>query len=270
MPKRNRKPNKEKTMRRIRLDYLLIVISFILAGSATAQERYHAFIKGVVVDEKGRPVPRAVIIFDNSETRTSKCWIADNLDTNRVIADGAGQFFYNEYCDTENRTIVLFTEAATGYDSAQTPIHAPFWPELRRNNARFAGLAVKLQGNQNIDLGTIPIQVWYSRVELFVTDKKGRPYYKSDDDWSTYALIVRDERGDAVGSDGLSISDIRNNIRIDRGSVMLALPDGKWTLELLKDLDDFDQTGKTLRYLAKTTITVKKTDVCAQARLVVK
>lgn len=86
--------------------------NFFMTRSVIAQGRYHSVIKGIVVDEKRHPVPGAILTFDNSESRTNKCWIANNLDSNKVIADGAGKFFFNEYCDRDNRKIVLFAEKA--------------------------------------------------------------------------------------------------------------------------------------------------------------
>lgn len=253
------------------MKWLLVLFApLALTISLTAQDKYYAFIKGVVVNEKGHPVYRAAITFDNSDAlKDKKCWVKDDS----LLSDGAGQFLHNEYCGVANRTIVLFTEATTGgvnANNAKFPIYFPYWPELRRSNPKFAGLPVELKGNQQIDLGKIPVQVWYNRVEFFVLGGNKRPFYKTEDDWARFELIVRDKFGTAVGSGGLSTYDIERSVRIDRGSVNLALPEGTWTLELLRNLDDFDSKGRTLRYLAKTTILVKRTDVCAQAHLVVK
>lgn len=245
---------------------LILFVTLLLTTSIFAQEMYHAVIQGQVVDEKGRPASRASITFDNSEAlRDKKCWAKEH----ELLADGAGKFLIQEHCSIANRTVFVFTEATTPFRDAQFPISAPFWHQLRKNNPRFAGLPVKLEDNQQIDLGKIPVQVWYNLVELFVTDAKGRPFYKTEDEWAKFVLIVRDELGDAVGSEGLSNFDLETSVRIDRGSVRLALPEGTWTMELLRDWDDIDMNGKSKHSLAKTTVSVKKSDVCAQARLVV-
>jgi hypothetical protein len=247
---------------------LVLCVNIVLTLPAVAQEKYYSFIAGTVVDEKGRSVNRAKITFDTLGVAQEKsCWAKEH----ELLTDGAGHFLLQEHCDITNRTIVLFTTAAPGLGDAEFPIFAPFWPELRKNDPRFAGLRVELKGNQKLlDLGKIPVQVWYNRVELFVTNKEGKPYYKSEDDWANFELIVRDKNGVAVGNEGLSTFDRERSVRVDRGSVNLALPEGTWTLELLRSLDDFDNKGRTLRYLAKTNISVKRTDVCLQARLVVK
>ncbi len=251
----------------IRSKYILIsFVNLVLAGSVAAQES-RIPIKGIVVDEKGRPLVRANVAFDSSEAwRGEKCVPTDY----EVITDAGGQFFNQLSCKHGRGKTLLFTESATGLVDATFPIFAPFWPELRRNNSKFAGLPVELNGNDQIDLGKIPVQVWYNRVELFVSNNDNRPYYKTEDDWANFVIIVRDEKGDAVGSDALSTFDRERAVRVDRGSVNIALPEGTWTLELLRDWGDFDSKGRTLRLLAKTTIAVKKADVCLQARLVVK
>lgn len=246
---------------------LILVMIVIFCINAESQDTYRAVVRGQVVDEKGRPVSRASITFDNSETlKDKKCWAMEH----ELLSDGAGQFWLQEYCTVANRTIVVFIEAGDLPLNAQFPISAPFWHQLRKNNPRFAGLPINLEDSKHIDLGKIPVQVWYNVVELFVIDANGRPFYKTEDDWAKFVLIVRDELGDAVGSEGLSNFDLETSVRIDRGSVRLALPEGTWTLELLSDWDDIDTRGKTRRNLAKTTVSVKKSDVGAQTHLVVK
>lgn len=250
-----------------RICFPVLFACFIMVAFANAQEPYHASIKGIVVDEKGRPIARAGVTFGSSATlRDKKCWVKDDS----VATDAGGQFLHQEYCSISNRTVFLFTEATIGLENTTFPIFAPFWPKLRRNNPKFAGLLIELNGNSQIDLGKIPVQVWYNRVELFVSDIGNRPFYKTEDDWAKFVLIVRDEKGDAVGSTALSTQARQHNLRVDRGSVDLALPEGTWTLELLRNWDDIDTAGRTLRLLAKGTVVVNKTDRCLQARLVVK
>lgn len=244
--------------------YLTLFAVFLLTTSIIAQEKYSAIIKGRVVDENGRPVVGVNVRFDNSEALRDKlCWVKDNS----VFSDADGQFLHQEYCTVEQRTVYLLMAPTIGFEYAQTPIYPPFWTDLRRTNPRFAGVPVKINGNEQIDLGNIPLQVWYNPIEIFVTDKLGRPFYKTDDDWARFVLIIRDEHGLAVGSEGLSVSDLENSVRIDRGSVRLALPEGTWIIELLRDWDDFDMKGRTLRKLATTDVVVSRTDVCLQATL---
>lgn len=251
--------------------YIYLLILFVNATfpiPMMPQQNYHGFVTGIVVDENGRPAVRASVTFDNflSAQEGKTCWAKEH----ELMTDGIGQFFLNEYCNVPNRTIFLFTEAGDLPANVQFPIHAPFWPELRRSDTRFAGLRVELNGNQTIDLDKIPVQVWYNSVEVSVLAADGRPLYKSENDWAKFVLIVRNLSGNAVGSETLSAFDRERSVRVDRGSVNLALPEGSWILELLPSLDDFDIKRRTLRYLAKTTVSVKRSDVCLQVRLVVK
>lgn len=257
----------EQKVKRFRRSVFLCLLMVLGHVCAMPQDSgYQSYLKGRVVNESGRAESGARIIFYNArEFGRLSCWVRDN----QVSSDGVGQFLHQEYCTVEKRQVFLFTEASTGFVGAEFPMAAPFWPELRKSDPRFAGLKVDLHGTRTVDLGDIPVQVWYNLVECLVLDRKGRFYYKSEDDWANFALIVRDAKGVAVGSLALSTFAIQNNVRVDRGSVRLALPEGTWTLELLRDLDEFEQSGKTRHSLATTTVTVKKSDVCLQARLVV-
>jgi hypothetical protein len=129
---------------------------------------------------------------------------------------------------------------------------------------------VELRENQNVDVGKIVAKVRYGRVELSILDAENKPFYKTGDGWSELVLIQRDETGKAVGSESLSINDIAKSVRMDRGSMSLVLPEGKWSLELLDGWDDFDSNGRTHRFLAKTTVSVVDGDTNPPAQLIVK
>lgn len=265
---RDRQPEKEKVreMKSIHLFAVLILIH-VLALTGVTQAIFNAVIEGQVVDDKGSPIANAGVVFEISEVPGVKPCFADEY----YLSTGTdGKFSIKEHCSVSSRTSLVFTEAAMSTTTAAFPIYAPFWKALRDSDPRFAGHAVKLSGDQKIDLGAIPVQVWYYQIELFISDRKGRPFYRSEDDWNRFTLIVRNEHGTAVGESGLSIADVKSKVRVDRGSVRLALPEGRWSLELLKSLNDFGVDGRTRRYLAKGTVSIKKGDPNAYTRLTVR
>jgi hypothetical protein len=236
----------------------------VLGSSALSQQRYEATIRGTIVDQNGQPA-NAAVTFNNPESiRTKDCWVKDTT----VFTDRNGQFSLREHCGLSVRNVTLFVEPATGFEGAQTPIRAPYWTSLRETKGEFSGLNVRLEKNQDVDLGSIPLKVNYRRVQLAVLGKNGKPYYKSRDDWAKFVLIVRNPSGIAVGSEALSTNDRENSVDLKRGVVLLALPEGTWTLELLKNWIDFDQSGRTLRYLARDNIIVKNQPVTRVSLLV--
>jgi hypothetical protein len=249
--------------------HIFVLLSFLfMTSSGFSQGPFRGNILGRVVDEKGLPIAGVYVIFETSdEVRAKDCW----ADSDSVISDAGGGFLINEHCSVETRAGFLYMAPTKSFDYDQMPIYPPFLTELRRSgDPRFAGIPVKLKGNETVRLGDIPLPVEYNHVEVFVLDQNKKPYYKTENDWDDFVLIIRNEKGILAAGEGLSDWAISHSVRVDRGSVKYALPEGTWTLELLKSWDDLDQTGKTLRILAKTTVAVKKTDVCLQARLVVK
>jgi hypothetical protein len=250
-------------------EFIFIVITVtLLIITATAQVKYQSNIKGRVVDEQGQPVENANVRFDVPEKFYNQvCWVKNNS----VFSDKDGNFVHEEYCGVSNRTGTLFIVPKIGLTDIIAPIYPPFWRKLRLSNPAFAGLYVNIEGNKEIDLGNVPLQVRYSDFTLFVLKKSGKPYYKTSNDWSRFQLIVRNEKGEDVGSSALSTFDIENKVNLKMGFVKIALPEGSWTLELLNSLDDYiNETGKTTRYLSKTTVAVKKSGNISTIRLIVK
>jgi hypothetical protein len=244
----------------------LALLFFAVVVRPQSEPAYSTFVKGRIVDNSGREVHRASLTaIHSSGSEENLCSFAHPYP----FVDSRGSFIIEELCDVPEREITVFAKAIGPFADAQYPIRAPYWDQLRKIEPRFAGRSLKLNGNGIIDVGEIPVQVWFNLVEVFVLDKSGKAFYKNEDEWSNFVMIVRHPNGTAVGETGLSISDVENNVRVDRGSVRVALPEGTWTLELLRSLDDFDQSGRTLHRLAKTTVTVAKTDVCLQAKFVV-
>ncbi len=246
-----------------------IAVIFVGAMSVGlfAQDRYQAQISGRIVDEKGQPRAGVDVTFANSEELRSKgCWVRHDA----VFTDAAGRFKHEEYCTVPERSALLFIAPSKGWELYQTPIYPSFWPELRESDARFAGVPVRLQGNQQIDLGDIVLPVDFAPIELFVLDEHGKHYFQSENDWSRFHLVVRDSRGIAVGSESLPISDISTSVSMDRGSVKVALPIGTWTLEILGDLSDLDQNGITQRSLACRTVSIERSRLEQKVSLTVR
>jgi hypothetical protein len=257
--------------------YVLVVLSFlanplpvrpqIASKTSQSDKEYQSTIRGRVVDDRGAPIPGARILFDVSGELYAKfCWAKKES----VWADANGEFAHHEYCTQPERTATLYIMSPIDRGKVQVPIFAPYWPALRRNDARFVGIPVLVREDRDINLGAVQLPVWFRPVQLSIKDARGKNYFKTADDWSRYVLIVKDQAGNSVGSDSLSINDIEEKVDVRDGSVRLALPEGKWTLQLLRRWEDMDRNGQVHRYLGQTRVVVAKSNSVPTIRLVVK
>jgi hypothetical protein len=232
--------------------FFMIIIVLLAVFHGAAQKHYLARISGTVVNEKDGAV-KAAITFDIPQGLQEKdCWAKDTT----VVTDSEGRFVLEEHCTLKNREISLFIMPTTGLDFLQLPVRPPYWTGLQESDSKFAGIKVRLEGNQHVDIGKVRVPIKFGRMELFVLRRDGLPLYKTRDEWSRFILVVRDEKGNAVGDQALSIRDIESSVKPERGALMLALPEGIWTLELLNDWNDLGKGGETLRYLARTTVRI--------------
>jgi hypothetical protein len=241
----------------IHLYLKLAVVTLGLGLFVSAQAPYRSVIKGIVVDKYGRPVGDADVTFNNpSSGRIPGCgsehpWGHTNI---------RGEFTHEAVCTVPNRTASLLITKDLYSGRRVAPLSVQLWDALRERDPRFAGLPIQLTGNETLDLGELPVQVFYNPVDILVLDPDSQPHFHTLSDWSSVVLIVRDPKGVAVGGEGLSTFDRENSVQVARGALLVALPAGTWTLELLKSWSEFTQKGETRSYLARTTISVTDND----------
>ena len=59
-----------------RISAFLVAFALVLAGAATAQERYGA-LRGTVLDQQGQPVPGVTVTITNSTTGAARTYVTD-------------------------------------------------------------------------------------------------------------------------------------------------------------------------------------------------
>ena len=245
---------------------LVITLLYFSVG-ASAQAKFSSVITGTVIDSNGSPVVGANVTFDNSNGLSNKgCWVKDNA----VFTDISGRFVNKDICSLAQRSGLLFISRFYSDLRTLVPISTPFWADLQKYDKRFAGMEIQMDGNRETILGNVPVQVSFATVEVFVLNKRRKPLYASLDDWSNFILIVRNDQDQAVGSASLSTFDLEEGVvNVKKGSVLISLPEGTWTLEMLKDWNDFLPSGKSRKYLARSNMLVNPTADPIKGNLVV-
>jgi hypothetical protein len=247
-------------------NFIWLFIS-VFAMPVWGQLNFSASISGRVVNENGQPLRDSSVVYEYREDSQFKlCTFKEYYS---IVRDDA-TFRIDEMCDRTDRIFRLFVDAAGPYPYGIFPIYAPYSDALKSSESRFAGIPVKLSGNKAVDLGDIKVQVRFYRVQLSVLNRIGEPYYKNRNDWAKFfCIIIRNRNGAFAGSKTLSISASETFPNIAKGSIPVALPDGTWRLELLKTIDDLDSKGRSHGILAKTTVTVNKSESNDPVQLIV-
>ena len=246
---------------------LILSVWIALAATINAQGKFQSVIDGRVVNSTGQPVANAKVYFDvPSKLYEQYCWAKEN----DVTADGDGRFTFHEYCGVERRSVTLTAVPPVSLRDVVTPIYPQFWTTLIKSDSRFAGTQVPVYGNRNTDVGDIRVSVPFKRFRLFVLDRLGRPYYRTNKSWNRFTLIVRDSSGRGVGSQTLSLDDIERKVDLALGCVAVSLPEGTWTLELLPSLEYYTRDDITKRLLGKVKLEVKADSPQSDIKLIVR
>jgi hypothetical protein len=136
--------------------------------------------------------------------------------------------FFNDLSKTRPARLYVSSFCRPG---GLTLVGAPYWPRLRRD-ARYSGKRVTVGPGGVTDVGRVDAQVVYGHVSLKILDRRGRPLLTEADDWYPLWIRVRDRQGVTVHESGLSIADVERSVDLKESRINLALPEGRWTLEV--------------------------------------
>lgn len=193
----------------------LALSCFGLARSQIAQE-YKYSVRGRVVDDYGRGVAGAFVVVyagPGGDVVVS------------ATADAKGRFYFEERASLESNERTLYTTTPFLRDGCD-PIRPPF---LDLEGQQYFGKRIRIEKNAEMDVGDLPIQVYYGIIEIVLHSTRGRPLSKRElQKWRKAWVRVRNARGDFV-------LDCR--FPRDRKKLVVALPEGKWKLEISSDYD---------------------------------
>ncbi len=112
-----------------------------------------------------------------------------------------------------------------------TLVDVPFWPRLR-GHKMFSGKRIIIGPGSRTSVGDVNVQFTYGHVTLRLLDEWNQPLLTHPDDWSPVWIRVRDHNGVTVHASGLSVVEIEQSVDLKESRINLALPKGKWTLEV--------------------------------------
>lgn len=238
----------------------LIVSCFLFAAASLANgqkpfaqdpndlDEFNCAVSGRVVDDQNHPVADARIVLD------------DQHQVFFFASEADGTFLLESHCGPDPTQRILFI--ASGLDiGAIDPISPPDYRNLELGPA-FGGQPVVLTSNQELELGDIRVQTYYSKVTIEVRAASGKPFFNPRTNWGRVWLRVRDGRGRVVAE--TSISDANSEeLKGPSSKIPMYLPEGNWRIEFNLDEDRgpwFSSTGlvevSRSRPVSETVVTV--------------
>ena len=214
---------------------VILAVLLILLDIRAAQDEHKEYkysVKGRVMDERGRSVPRARVILQPAvQSKTSEETIVHEMFIHHET-DANGRFRIDEKSSLRTEEWILYVITSLP-SHTYAPITPPF-RELNDTEGRFAGRSIFIKEDQDVDLGDVPVQVRYGLVFLHLLDHSGRSLFgdlAKEIDLRRLWLRVRDAQGDVASEGGIG----RDAFRKSESAIALALPEGRWQLELAEN-----------------------------------
>jgi hypothetical protein len=220
-------------MLRILIRGFLAVTLLLCTNLQAMQDSYTYVVSGRAVDERGQPVPRASIVV-----------VAESSGDLREIiygvqADGEGRFRFEEGERTtepqETRLLYITGERPSNAYAIITP---PFDELPHLEERKYAGRIISIRKNGELDLGDVPVQVYYGVITIQLQNQIGAPLITNAEAWEGVWLRVRNLDGDILTERGLSISNIRRTVNLNTSTLTIALPEGRWHIEVSVNGDE--------------------------------
>jgi Carboxypeptidase regulatory-like domain len=202
-----------------RLQLVLTVSLFAYAITAAGQE-LTLTITGRVVDENRRPVAGAQIMLESAN--------GTHLSTTET-SDESGRFSVSRSSQFGKLLYLFVSHDKNRLDNSLTPIFSPF-EGLNRYDRRFLGKPF-YPANDSVDLGEVPVQFWFSTVQLKVT-KNGNELTKDDWDGLWYQLLNHRNKF-LYGASPFS-NEIHPWVDINTSTISFSLPEGNWKIDFYK------------------------------------
>lgn len=206
----------------------ILGIITIAINAQTVQKTPRAcLVTGRVIDEKGAPLPSAIVVLIPNVS-------VQNWESMTVFykTDAQGVFRIEETCGAIIPEQLLYAFALQR-QNADIPISPPF-PGLRKDPI-FGGQKVLIRKSGETDLGDVLVQLRYGTVLLRIQHSMDAPFWQDTEKGDQALLLrVRNANGDVLGEDRVS----EQVIDIAKSLVTVALPEGKWRLEVGLDKND--------------------------------
>jgi hypothetical protein len=194
----------------------------MLCSVDAAQHEYKYSVRGRVVDDQGHPVKGAVVYLDPFT------W-ADQVFGLTTGPDGKFQF---EEVTAVPRDIRKLYVAGPIPPRVQRLIAPPFNLLPNLNDSAFAGKTITMERNREVDIGDVPVQITYALIKVYILDRDGAALLKTKKQWENVNLRVRNIEEVVIDDASLSQTSIEEEVDISESSIVIALPEGVWYLEI--------------------------------------
>jgi hypothetical protein len=201
---------------------LLMPVTLILCYPLCVEKKVTYSVRGRIVDNAGRQVAGASVFLD------SPAWAHQVFG---ATTDESGKFRLEETTTVPRYRRRLYV-AGPQPESAVRLIYPPFNLLPGLTSRVFAGLQIRLEKNKELDIGDVPIQVFYRPVTMCVQNSRGMPELKASEQWKSVYLRLRDEHGSIVTESSLSQNDIEKAVNLAESCFAVSLPEGVWRIEL--------------------------------------
>ena len=214
----------------------------LLCFNSAAAQRYTTLITGRVVDEKGLPVERALVVLE-SLTENG----VDEYSYNDTVFTGKdGRFRVINISTEKNRTRNLYVSGPFPENAIRT-VDLPPWENLSRLNPDLLPRAVKLNENFTTNIGDVKPKVYAGIAEIALVKSgiiggggggEGEPFFETEREWQAIYYVLRDESGEPILTEKISANDSKLKIDVKTGVIRFAVAEGTWTLEFISDLEN--------------------------------
>ena len=201
---------------------LLVLCSPLSSFASDARFVYVA--TGRVVDDKNKPVPGVTV-----SVKSAHHYEGDIIDHDET--DSNGKFTIQKKSDRQIldwRIYASYSSAPENTDELlNVHVGTAFCGEYYKS---LCGDPVRLIENKITNIGDIRLKIRQYPLLVRLHDLSGNPLVSEESEFSPW-WRVRDPLGDVIGEGG----NAPVHLRVSESAVMIALPAGKWTLEISDD-----------------------------------
>lgn len=222
----------------------LIMLFFFSLSPLSVHSQYKWAVTGRAVDEFGNPVRHArVLVFPSAP----EGWAGGTITDEKADAEGRFRFERNSSVLVNNESFLYVTSPFP--KDADIPINLiPPFRVSRQDHPALNGLLLRFKSNQELNVGDVPVQVYYGVVIVYLQDRRGKPMFTDAKEWEYIGIRIRDVHGKIVQESDLSPASARDAVREKGSAVAIMLPEGVWRIEIapagLKQKWPFGLKGK--------------------------
>ncbi len=211
------------------MQIFLFRVMILVANAQNVRGQNKWTVTGRIVDNCGKPVSDARIF-----TFPAGPVIGTRFDNEVADADGRFRYERESSVPGESETFLYITTPFPPNAHISGNFVPPFYA-IRHVDRSFAGRAIRVKTNAELNLGDVPIQVYYGVVIVYLKNRKGEPMFTDAEDWEYIGIRIRDLQGKVVDERYFPPASVKEAVRENGAAIALALPEGAWRIEIAPD-----------------------------------